>query len=173
MLYGERGHNVLWARAVTDQYYWDLVNIALRRAGFEPMADVQDTSSERVPPELVAARLQKNVRLASGALSLVNARLHVFLQPAIVTTDKALTQHEKGLRFSKAGYFTDPEYYKACYQRIAALLGDRGVPANAAFTNLAGLFDRVPETQDIFLDSLHFGDRGSLMIAQAIVETIP
>jgi hypothetical protein len=47
------------------------------------------------------------------------------------------------------------------------------VPANAAFTNLAGLFDRVPETQDIFLDSLHFGDRGSLMIAQAIVETIP
>jgi hypothetical protein len=172
VLYGERGHNVLWARAVTDQYYWDLVNIALRRAGFEPMADVQDTSSERVPPELVAARLQKNVRLASGALSLVNARLHVFLQPAIVTTDKALTQHEKGLRFSKAGYFTDPEYYKACYQRIAALLGDRGVPANAAFTNLAGLFDRVPETQDIFLDSLHFGDRGSLMIAQAIVEGI-
>src|SRR5262249_93527 len=36
-LYGERGHNVLWARAVTDQYYWDLVNIALRRAGFAPM----------------------------------------------------------------------------------------------------------------------------------------
>jgi hypothetical protein len=173
VLYGERGHNVLWARAVTDQYYWDLVNIALRRAGFAPMADVQDASSERVAPELVATRLQKNVRLASGALALVNARLHVFLQPAIVTTDKALTPHEKGLRFSKAGYFTDPEYYKDCYQRIAALLGDRGVPANAAFTNLAGLFDRVPETQDIFLDSLHFGDRGSLMIAQAIVETIP
>jgi len=172
-LYGERGHNVLWARAVTDQYYWELVNIALRRAGFAPMADVQDASSERVPPELVAARLQKNVRLASGALSLVNARLHVFLQPAIVTTDKALTQHEKGLRFSKSGYFTDPEYYKDCYQRIAALLGDGGVPANAAFTNLAGLFDRVPETQDIFLDGCHFGDRGSLMIAQAIVETIP
>ena len=159
-LYGERGHNVLWARALTDQYYWDLVNIALRRAGFAPMADVQDTSSERVPPELVAARLQKNVRLASGALSLANARLHVFLQPAIVTTDKPLTQHEKGLRFGKSGYFTDPEYYKECYQRIAALLGDRGVPANAAFTNLAGLFDRVPETQDIFLDSYHFGDRG-------------
>jgi len=172
-LYGERGHNVLWARALTDQYYWELVNIALGRAGFEPMADVQDASSERVPPELVAARLQKNVRLASAALSLVNARLHVFLQPAIVTTDKALTQHEKGLRFSKGGYFTDPEYYKDCYQRIAALLSDGGAPANAAFTNLAGLFDRVPETQDIFLDGAHFGDRGSLMIAQAIVETIP
>lgn len=172
-LYGERGHNVLWARAVTDQYYWDLVNIALRRAGFAPMADVQDASSERVPPELVAARLQKNVRLASGALSLVNARLHVFLQPALVTTDKALTLHEKGLRFSKSGYFTDPEYYKDCYQRIAALLGNGGVPANAAFTNLAGLFDQVPATQDIFLDGCHFADRGSFLIAQAIAETVP
>jgi hypothetical protein len=172
-LYGERGHNVLWARALTDQFYWDLVNIALRRAGFAAMADVQDASSDRVPPELVAARLQKNVRLSSAALALVNARLHVFLQPAVVTTDKALTQHEKGLRFAKSGYFTDPEYYKDCYQRIAALLGNGGVPANAAFTNLAGLFDQVPATQDIFLDSYHFADRGSLLIAQAIAETIP
>lgn len=171
-LYGERGHNVLWARALTDQYYWELVNIALQRAGFAAMTDVQDASSERVPPELVAARLQKNVRLASGALALANARLHVFLQPAIVTTDKALTAHEKGLRFGKSGYFTDPEYYKACYQHIDALLGNGGVPANAAFTNLAGLFDHAPETQDIFLDSYHFGDRGSFLIAQAIAEAI-
>ena len=172
-LYGEHGHNVLWARALTDQYYWELVNIALRRAGFEPMVDVQDASPDRVPPELVAARLQKNARLASGALSLVNARLHVFLQPAVVTTDKALTQHEKGLRFGKSGYFADPEYYKDCYQRIAALLGNGGLPANAAFTNLAALFDQVPATQDVFLDSYHFGDRGSLLIAQAMAETIP
>ena len=47
------------------------------------------------------------------------------------------------------------------------------MPANAAFTNLAGLFDQVPATQDIFLDSYHFADRGSLLIAQAIAETIP
>ena len=35
------------------------------------------------------------------------------------------------------------------------------------------LDSRVPETQDTFLDSYHFGDRGSLLIAQAIAETIP
>src|SRR5262249_45127020 len=45
-LYGERGHNVLWARALTDQYYWDLVNLALERAGFSPMTDVQDVSPD-------------------------------------------------------------------------------------------------------------------------------
>jgi len=172
-LYGERGHNVLWARALTDQYYWELVNIALRRAGFAPMTDVQDASPDRVPPELVAARLQKNVRLASAALALANARLHVFLQPAIVTTGKAFTEHEKGLRFSKSGYFTDPAYYEDCYRRIDSLLTTPGaMPANAAFTNLAGLFDQVPATQDIFLDSYHFGDRGSLLIAQAIADGI-
>ena len=102
---------------------------------------------------------------------MVNARLHVFLQPAIATTDKALTPHEKGLRFTKAGYFSDPEYYEDCYQRIAARswrprrARERRVHEPGGACSIG-----CPTTQDIFLDSLHFGDRGSLMIAQAIVE---
>lgn len=171
-LYGERGNNVLWSRALTDQYYWDLVNIALQRSGFEPMIDVEETASSPVAPELVAARLQKNVRLAAAALAFAHARLHVFLQPSIVTSQKALSPREQSLRDAKVGYFKDHDYYKACYRRIDELFGDSPPAPNAAYTNLAGIFDAVPATDEVFLDGAHFGDRGNLRIAQAIVDAI-
>jgi hypothetical protein len=171
-LYGERGLNVLWARAVSDQYYWDLVNLALQRSGFAPMTDVQDVSPGPVPPELVAARLRKNAVLAAGALALAGARYHVFLQPAIVTTGKALSGREKLLRFGKIGYFKDPDYYKRSYAEIDRALKD-SLPANAAFTNLSGVVDAVPADQDVFLDSYHFADRGNELIAKAMVAALP
>lgn len=170
-LYGERGLNVLWARALTDQYYWDLVNIALKRSGFAPMVDVQDVSPGRVPPEVVAVRLQKNVRLAAGALALANARLHVFLQPAIATTGKPLSPREKRL-LSLFGSLMNTGYNQDAYRRIAELLGGGGLPPNASFTDLSGLFDAMPETPEVFLDFYHFGDRGNLMIAQRMADVI-
>ncbi len=170
-LYGERGLNVLWARALTDQYYWDLVNIALKRSGFEPMVDVQDVSPNRVPPEIVAARLQKNVRLAASALALANARLHVFLQPAIATTSKPLSPREKKV-LSRFGTFLNAGYNQDAYRHIAKLLGTGGLPPNASFTDLSGLFDAIPETPEVFLDFYHFGDRGNFMIAQSMVDAI-
>lgn len=168
-LYGERGLNVLWARALTDQYYWDLVNIALKRSGFAPMVDVQDVAPDRVPPEIVAARLQKNVRLAAGALALGNARLHVFLQPAIATTGKALSPREKRM-LSRFGSFMSADYYHDSYRHIAELLGQGQLPANTSFTDLSGRFDGIPETPEVFLDFYHFGDRGNFMIAQSMVD---
>lgn len=169
-LYGERGQNVLWARALTDQYYWDLVNIALTRSGFPPMADVQDASTTSVPPEQVAARLRKNILLASGALSMADARYHVFLQPAIVTTGKRLGPRET--KWTRSGYFRDPAYYRQCYGKIDELLRSSPLPSNVAYTNLSGIFDELPEEQDVFLDSYHFGDRGNDQIATAIVAAL-
>jgi hypothetical protein len=166
--YGERGRNILWARALTDQYYWDLVNIALTRSGSEPMVDVEDVSPDPVAPEIVAARLQKNVILAAKALAMSNARYHVFLQPSITTTRKRLSPREKGLRFARTGYFTSAEYHQRSYGEIDSRLTSGGMPSNTAYTNLSGMFDEIPEEQDIFLDSFHFGDRGNYLIAKEI-----
>src|SRR5205814_7012190 len=113
-LYGEHKQNVLWARALTESYYWDLVNRALQRSGFKPMPDVQDVSKQRVPAAIVAARLKKNVYLAATALSLVGARFLVFQQPAIYTTGKALSAWETHIRTDRPGIKSDPEYYQAC-----------------------------------------------------------
>ena len=169
-LYGERGQNVLWARALTDQYYWDLVNIALTRSGFGSMVDVQDVQKTPVPPDLVAERLRKNVMLASSALSLVGGRFQVFLQPAIVTTGKTLGKRER--EWTRSGYFQNPAYYRECYDRIDRLLRSSPLPSNVTFTNLSAIFDDLPEEQDVFLDSYHFGDRGNDLIATAIVRAL-
>ena len=93
----------------------------------------------------MAARLQKNVRLAAGALALANARLHVFLQPAIATTGKPLSTREKKM-LSRFGSFMSAGYNQDAYRHIAKLLGTGGLPANASFTDLSGLFDAIPET---------------------------
>ena len=172
-LYGERGHNVLWARALTDQYYWDLVNIALRRAGFAPMTDVQDASSERVPPELVAARLQKNVRLASGALAL-GERAAARLPAARHRHDRqGAHRAREGPALQQVGLL-----HRSGVLHRTATSGSTRCSATAACPRTPrsrtwrGCSIGCPETQDIFLDSYHFGDRGSLLIAQAIVEAI-
>ena len=169
-LYGERGLNILWARALTDQFYWDLVNIALQRSGFRAMTDVQEIGPAPVDPELVAARLRKNVLLAAGALSMAGARYHVFLQPAIVTTAKPLGPREKG--WTHSGYFKDAAYYQRCYGAIDALLRGGPLPDNVAYTNLRGIFDALPADQDVFLDSYHFGDRGNDLIARAMAQAL-
>ncbi len=172
-VYGERGLNILWARALTDQFYWDLVNFALTRAGFESMTDVQDVSPSPVPPALVAARLEKNVLLDATALGMAGARFHVFLQPAVLTTKKALSAREKAMRFGKSGYFKNAEYYQDSYGAIDQALRGAALPANASYTNLSGVFDDLPDKDEVFLDSYHFGDRGNYLIAKAIVDALP
>jgi hypothetical protein len=171
-VYGEHGHNVLWSRALTDQYYWDIVNIALQRSGFSRMVDVQDASSTPVPPELVAQRLRKNVLLASYALSLSGARYHVFLQPGITTTGKRLSPRERQMRFAKSGYFRDAHYFEDVYGRIDERLRGEALPPNTAYTNLRTVFDVLDEHADVFVDAFHFGDRGNEIIATAIVDAL-
>jgi hypothetical protein len=172
-VYGERGLNILWARALTDQFYWDLVNFALTRAGFEPMTDVQDVSPSPVPPPLVAARLEKNVLLASAALQMAHAHYHVFLQPAVVTTKKPLTIREKMMLQGKSGYFKNAEYYQQSYAAIDEAMRSASLPSNTSYTNLSGVFDTSPREDEIFLDSYHFGDRGNYLLAKAIVDALP
>ena len=127
-LYGERGHNVLWARALTDQYYWELVNIALRRAGFAAMTDVQDASPSACRPSWSPRACRRTSGWRRRARARERPTTTSSCSPPSSRPTSRSAAHEKGLRFTKSGYFTDPEYYKACYQRIDALLGNGGVP---------------------------------------------
>ncbi|MGH7897819.1 MAG: hypothetical protein ACREQQ_07695 [Candidatus Binatia bacterium] len=172
-LYGQHGRNVLWSRAFTDNYYFELVNIVLKRTGFKTMANVQDVAKRPLPPDTVARGLEKNVRLAASALAPARARLHVFLQPAAFTSGKPLTRREAGMRPTGDWLkFSDPNYYQECSRAIGARLTEGVLPPNAEFTDLTTLFDQVPATQEIFVDSFHFGDRGNLAIAEAMAKAI-
>ena len=95
LIFAEWGSNVLWARSRTDQYYWFIVNVALKRVGLDYMTDVADVVPKSLTPEVFASRMKKNFDLAALALSGVNARLHVFFQPSAVTTRKHLGKSER------------------------------------------------------------------------------
>jgi hypothetical protein len=166
---GEMGKNVFWARSATDQYYWNLANIALQQSRFGPMVDVQDVGPQPLPPEIVASRLRKNVALAAFALSKSKARLHLFLPPHIVATRKPLSALEQRV-LSRSQSFRD--YYARCRERFRTLLRADGVPDNVSFTDLSGIFDTVAETQLVFVAADHFGDRGDSMIAEAIAKAL-
>jgi hypothetical protein len=171
LLFGEWGHNVLWARSRTDQYYPMLVNVALMRVGLEPMADVGDVAPKPVAPEAVAARLKKNFDLAAVALAMSHARLHVFLQPNIVTTRKPLSKSEAKIsaRITFAPFGGRRlDYYGGCRTRIGAAFRKDLLPANVSYSDLSEVFDSVPQDETVFLDSFHFGDRGNSIIAAAI-----
>jgi len=175
LLFGEWGHNVLWARSRTDQYYPLIVNVAMMRVGLDPMADVEDVALKPVPPEVVAARLRKNFDLAALALSMSRARLHVFLQPNIVTTRKALSKSEEKIsaRITYAPFGgLRRDYYGGCRTQIDAIFRQDDVPANVAYTDLSEVFDGVAQQDTVFLDSFHFGDRGNAIIADAIEKAL-
>ena len=42
----------------------------------------------------------------------------------------------------------------------------------APAADLNGIFDHAPQDPSVFLDSFHFGDRGNLAVAQAMVDSI-
>jgi len=119
----ESGKNVLWSRSDADQYYWSLANTALKQSGWGQMVDVQDVSPQAVPPEIVASRLRRNVDLAALALSMHNARLHVFLEPSVITTRKPLSPAEWTIftMETSAPFTNRRDYYTRCHERIEAV----------------------------------------------------
>jgi len=170
LLSSESGKNVFWSRSDTDQYYWSLANAALKQSGWGRMVDVQDVSPRAVPPEIVAARLRRNVDLAALALSMHGARLHVFLEPNIVTTRKPLSAAERTILTTEtsAPFADRREYYARCHERIEAVFRNRKLPANVSYADLVDVFDESAKAQTVFVDGFRFGDRGNSVIADAI-----
>ena len=175
LIFAEWGSNVLWARSRTDQYYWFLVNVALKRAGFDYMTDVADVVPQALSPDVFAARLKKNFDLAAFALSESNARLHVFFQPSVVTTRKPFSRSERrisgGLKFAPGGGLRI-DYHTACREKLREAFRTEALPANVSFTDLTEVFDDVPAGETVFLDAFHVGDRGNSIIAEAIAKTL-
>ncbi len=170
VFYGEKGQNVFWSRALTDQYYWNILNAAYRRAGLSDLLDPTDVGEEPVDPELVARRIVKNVRLASAALEMVGARYHVFLQPTITTTKKALSPRET--IFLQRGWgFDDVDYHRSCYRAMDRALSSLELP-NQAYTDMSVVFDALLPRNDVFTDGFHFGDRGNERMARFIADAI-
>ncbi len=162
------GRDVFWFRSYADQHYWDLLNSARKIAGFHPMTEVVP-EPHPVDPTLVGARLEKNVRLSASALAMKGARYVFILQPGLTITTKSLSDREQKLR----AIFQPPaiENFTKSYQEIRARLSTiKGDGFN--YFDLSDAFASLSATDEIFLDSYHFGDKGNRIIAETIAKDL-
>lgn len=164
--WAELGRNVLWFRTYQEQLFWQLTDSVYRAYGHGGLVDVQLTSPQPAAPETVALRLEKNVRLASEALSMKGARYLFALQPTLYLSSKPLTpREEQRLQADKQPYFRE------CYAAIKSHLSEMGT-SGADFADLSGVFDGLDTAEEIFLDSYHFGDRGNRIVAERLAEWV-
>jgi hypothetical protein len=162
------GRDVFWFRTYSDQHFWDLLNAARKIAGFHPMTDVI-AGPLPVDPVTVARRLEKNVRLSAMALALKSARYAFVLQPAMAITSKPLSTREQKLRARLLP--TALENFTKSYQemksRLSSIHGDRFL-----YLDQSDAFAGLTASDEIFLDSYHFGDRGNAIVAKKIADGI-
>lgn len=165
VFWADAGRNVLWFSAFADDYFRTLANTGLKTAGRKEMSDLPQArpSANPVPAQIVASRLEKNVRL--GAHALQDVSWVFFLQPTLSVTKKSLTSRERDFLSNSK------EYYAQCYQAIAKSLSAIRLK-NFDFVDISGVFDRYSADDDMFLDQFHFGDKGNAVIAEAIVNSL-
>ena len=168
--WGAYGRNVLWFRTFNDELYLKLIKLAYRLAGQPPIPENTPLAQGRIAPPLIAERLLKNVRLSAFVLADRQADYVFVLQPTMALTKKSLSPREYAVgnepeRLGMRDYFR--ESYPLIAQGLAALSGE-----HYQFVDLSGVFDGLGAEEEIFLDTVHFGDRGNDRIAQGIFQQI-
>jgi hypothetical protein len=154
--------NIFYFRSYADQYYWSLIQTVYRLAGYGCQYDIIKIASSSISPDVVASNLERNVKLASLALSFNQTR-HVFvLQPTLYGTSKQLSLHE--IKMKKMQH---EEYYSQCYQKIKQKLSNLNI-SNLTFIDESDAFKGLTSNDYIFLDSYHYGDRGNEFIAKKL-----
>ena len=158
------GNDTFWFRTYADQHFWDMVNTARGIAGSPPMTDVVAPPT-KIDPALVGARLEKNVRLSIAALAFKDTRYVFVLQPALALATKPLSPREQKLRakFLPPAVENFTKSYQEIRSRLASIHDD-----HFEYLDQSDAFADLSATDEIFLDSYHFGDRGNAIIAKAI-----
>jgi len=163
VFWGDAGRNVLWFFSFADEYFKRLANTGLVMAGQQALPELPAAiaSTERITPEMVAYRIEKNARLGAQALQPNGVPWVFFLQPTLSVTQKALTARENDFLTNSR------EYYQQCYQAMAKKLSTLE-QKNFHFVDISGVFDAYGREEELFLDQFHFGDKGNAVIADAM-----
>ena len=168
--WGSFGRNVLWFRTYNDDLYLTLLKSAFGFAGQPSFPENTRIETQPIAPALVAERMLKNVRISAFVLAGQKADLVFVLQPTLALTNKTLTPRELSVskepaRLAVRDYFR--ESYPLIAKALSALEGE-----HYQFVDLTGVFDGAGANEEIFLDTVHFGDRGNERIAEGIFQSI-
>jgi hypothetical protein len=169
-----RARDVNYYRSFQDDYFLRLSNVPLEHNQIEAFPDEQPAEEQYVRPELMAARLRRNVELSRAALQLVGADYCFALQPTLAASRKVRTPREERVLQRPGPGFTDAaredsEFvarYAECRKALSTLKGP-----GYHFWDLTGVFDGDTGS-DVFIDRCHFGDRGHDLIAKQLLERL-
>ncbi len=164
--WASQGRNVLWSRSHQESYFY-LLNRAVHQAYDSwRLTDVEDRREDPIDPEAVAYRVEKNVRLAAAALRPSGAPYLFALQPSLYFGRKPLTTRERiWLREEQKAY------YEKCYEMVSQRL-DGIEEAGIEICSLADVFDSLGDTDEIYIDSVHLGDRGNRILAESLAQRV-
>jgi len=160
--WGLTGDNIDCFRSYADQHYWSIIQSVYKLAGYGSQHDIIKTASSSIPPDVVASILVRNVKLASFALSLNQTRYVFILQPTLYVTSKSLSSHEKEMKNMQY-----EKYFSQCYQEIKQKLNKLNIN-NMTFIDESDAFKGLSSNDFIFIDSYHYGDRGTEFIAKKL-----
>ncbi|MCP4155199.1 MAG: hypothetical protein GY757_46165 [bacterium] len=161
--WGGLGRNVMWYRTYVDDFFVMMLDYAYKLGGRKKAPNIVNIAKRPVNPRLVAERLKRNLLLNSYVLSMKKIPYVFCLQPTLAMTRKQLTPREKDFLVNQA-------YFSLCYGEIVKQLKSIQKD-NFNFCNLTGCFDKMGQegkTNDLFLDSYHFGDKGNALIADML-----
>jgi hypothetical protein len=116
-------------------------------------------------PEEAAKLIVTNVESASGIATAHGKRFVFILQPSIYSTQKSLTPYEDNIiRTNEWAYPGLSEYFGEVYTHLKKIL-----PASA-YKNNYHYYDAdqaiAEEALTVFVDHVHFGDRGNRLIGE-------
>jgi hypothetical protein len=168
MHWGWKGRNIFWLSTYPDEYFRTLVNMTYEKSGLPPLPEIKVDESQPVSPDKVASRARWNVLLSIDALRRVNAEYVFFLQPNIKVTSKPLSRRESQVL---ENWSNDKAYVEKCYSRLEISLS--GINAeNYHFFRADPAFRNMNKSNEVFLDTSHFGDRGNELLAIHILESL-
>ncbi len=161
--WAEEKKNVLWFRSYADELFFRLQNDVLELVDENLVFNVAYPEPTPPTPALIGERLTRNVRQILHVLEPEGISYAFFLQPTIHLTGKPLTSRE--LEWTKEDETVS--YYRNAYDEVIGQLGELTDPRLHVF-DLRSLFDGVRGEVELFLDSVHFGDRGNRLIAEEL-----
>ena len=132
-------------------------NISLQRNANSSM---QVQKADYIPPSKVVDILIDNISAASYWAKKDGIKLVVMLQPTIYATQKKLSDYEKGI-ISKAErqYPGLSDFFAQCYELMRKRLSEES--HKGSFTYIDTDEAIASEPKSVFVDHVHFGDRGN------------
>jgi len=123
------------------------------------------------PIESVIETLLWNLHILSSLSQRYGFRLVFVLQPSLFVTQKQLTPYERGLLDTYTNkYIGFDSYNLAAYSKIKAALATDSKVNNYEFYDGDDFISSVKDS--LFIDYVHFGDRGYRILWQRIYDTI-